>query len=296
MDLIELLNQHNIPNTTEHHHATAGHVQVHCPFCEDRNFHLGLRLDGQVGNCWRCGGHNGIAALAKLLRLPYREIEQLLSSVPKSKIRTPHRLIDDDFILPVHLPSGTGRMQARHRRYLIERNFDSDVLEADYGLLGTGPLGRCKLRIILPIIRHGTAISYTGRDITGRAAARYKTCPASDESFPAKSWLYDLDRCEGAERVLVVEGPIDAWRMGKGAVATFGIAWTWAQAELLSRFPTVFVMFDPEERADAQAEKLVEALSMLSVEAEIVSFPDGANDPGSLPDDEVKRLRRWLGL
>ena len=295
MDLIELLNQHNVPNTTEHHHATAGHVQVHCPFCGDRNFHLGLRLDGQVGNCWRCGGHNGIVALAKLLRLPYREIEQLLSPVPKPTARK-HRLIDDDFILPVHLPSGTGPMQARHRRYLTDRGFDPDILEADYRLLGTGPLGPCKYRIILPIVRRGTAISYTGRDITGRSSARYKTCPANDETFPAKSWLYDLDRCEGAERVLVVEGPTDAWRMGKGAVATFGIAWTWAQAELLSRFQTVFVMFDPEERADAQAETLVEMLSLLSVEAEIVSVPGGASDPGSLSDAEAKKLKRWLGL
>ena len=295
MDLIELLNRYNVPNTTEHHHATAGHVQVHCPFCDDRNYHLGLRLDGQVGNCWRCGGHNGIAALAKLLRLPYREIEQLLSPMPKPETRK-RKQIDDDYILPVHLPSGTGLMQIRHKRYLTDRGFDPDTLEADYGLLGTGPLGPCKYRIILPIVRRGITISYTGRDITGRASARYKTCPASDETFPAKSWLYDLDRCDGAKRILVVEGPTDAWRMGKGAVATFGIAWTWAQAELLSRFPTVFVMFDPEERADAQAEKLIEALSMLGVETEIISFPDGANDPGSLPDDEAKKMRRWLGL
>jgi DNA primase len=297
MDLIELLRHHDIPHTTEHHHATRGSVQVHCPFCGDAGFHLGIRLDGKVAHCWRCGGHNGAAVLAALLRRPYREIEQLLSGIPATKI--PKRKTSaegDGEILPVSLPIGTGPMQDRHKQYLRRRGFDPDALESEYGLQGTGPLGSCKHRIVIPIVRQGTTISYTARDITGKAAARYKTCPGDIETHPAKQWLYHLDRRIGADRILVVEGPTDVWRMGPGTVATMGISWTWAQAELLSKFARVFVLFDPEERAQRQAQSLVDALRFLSVEAEIADPVGGAEDPGSMTEGQVKSLRKWLGL
>jgi len=233
--------------------------------------------------------------LSKLLRKSQREIKELLGNLPIKQIirRRRQRVLSGD-TKSIDLPSDSHLLQEKHLTYLRDRNFDPVQLVADYGISGTGSLGDCKHRIVIPIIRQGRRISYTARDITGKSKARYKNCPAEKESFPAKSWLYDLDRCVDAERVLVVEGPTDAWRIGKGCVATMGIKWTWAQAELLSRFQTVFILFDPEDQAQEQAAKLVDTLKMQFVETEIVPCP--AEDPGSMTELEVKKLRRWLGL
>jgi DNA primase len=180
--------------------------------------------------------------------------------------------------------------------YLLGRDFDPDQIERDYQIVGTGPLGDYKHRIIVPIYRQGQLISYMGRDVTGRVKKRYKNCPGEQQVFPAKSWLYGLDRCWDRDRVLVVEGPTDVWRMGIGAVATMGINWTWEQAALLAGFKTVFLLFDPEDQAQEQARKLTEVLVLGGVDTEVVQLNAGEQDPGSLSRDRVLYLRRWLGL
>jgi DNA primase len=293
-DLLTILSDHGIPHTTQHHHATSGHVQVHCPFCGDDNYHLGIRLDGQVAHCWRCGGHRGVAVLCKLLHKSSGEVKLLLGQIPASRLILDKRKARREAPKAISLPYGSRHLCHSHNHYLTDRGFDPEQLVHDYHLKATGPLGPYKWRIIVPIIRQEQLISYTGRDITDKSDTRYKNCLQEEEGYPAKSWLYDLDRCEGRNRVLVVEGPTDAWRMGIGSVATMGITWTWPQVELLSRFEMVFLLYDPEERAQLQAEKLMDELTTLGTEAEIVDCP--AEDPGSLDEQQVKQIRRWLGL
>ena len=295
MDLLQLLADHNIDYTTEHHHCTPGWVQVHCPFCPGkRNYHLGLKLDGKGASCWRCGGHDSARVLSTLLRISYRDAKRLLGQAPAIVFRPKQKLVDRPASLK--LPSHEAELPLRHRMYLLGRDFDPDQIEHDYQIVGTGPLGDYKYRIIMPIYKQGQLISYMGRDVTGQAKTRYKNCPGEQQVFPAKSWLYDLDRCWDRDRVLVVEGPTDAWRMGVGSVATMGITWTWEQAALLTDFKTVFVLFDPEEQAQEQARKLIEVLALSGVDAETILLDPEEKDPGSLSQDRVKYLRRWMGL
>lgn len=296
MDLLQILSDHNIDHTTEHHHSSPGWVQVHCPFCPGkRNYHLGLKLDGKGANCWRCGGHDPARAISTLLVISYRDAKRLLGLAPAVVFRPQQQ---KQVVRPITLrfPAHEQHLPIQHRQYLLRRGFDADQIIRDYRIVGTGPVGDYKWRILIPIYREGQLISYMGRDISGRADARYKNCPGEQQVFPAKSWLYDLDRCEGRDRILVVEGPTDVWRMGFGSVATMGISWSWEQAALLTGFKTVFTIFDPEDQAQEQERKLIEVLTLGGVNAEAVGLNAGEKDPGSLSLNRVKYLRRWLGL
>lgn len=296
MDLLQILSDHDIDHTTEHHHCSPGWVQVHCPFCPGkRNFHMGLKLDGKGANCWRCGGHEPSRALSTLLKISFRDAKRLIGQAPTVIFRQRKQPIDRPTSLK--LPYHEKALPVLHQKYLLSRGFEPDQIEQAYGIVGIGPLGDYKWRIIIPIHKEHQLISYMGRDVVGlEERTRYKNCPGEQQVFPAKSWLYDLDRCEGRERILVTEGPTDVWRIGAGAVATMGINWTWEQAALLSGFKTVFICFDPEEQAQEQARKLIEILSLTGVDAENVSLAANEKDPGSLSRDRVLYLRRWLGL
>jgi DNA primase len=184
-------------------------------------------------------------------------------------------------------------MGPEHKKYLTERLYFPETLEKEWGLKGVRHLGPYKWRIIAPIHYKGVRVSYQGRDITGKSDLRYKACVIEDETRHHKFCLYGLDKVIG-KRVVVVEGITGVWRLGPGAVATFGIAWTQAQALLLQRFPEVFILFDPGEEAQRQANELGNQLSLNGQKVEIVQIDDDDLDPGDLPQDEADDFMRQL--
>lgn len=192
----------------------------------------------------------------------------------------------------LQLPLGTGAMTIRHKDYLRGRGFDPDLLEAKYGLLGTGPTGHCPHRIIVPVFHRGRMVSWQARDVTSRVELRYISASQANEEVPHKTILYNLDNCRG-DSVLVVEGITDAWRLGDGACATFGTKFTQAQVVLLAGFRRVFLVYDGEAQAQTQARRLCRALGLVGVREVRNVILDGG-DPGSMEQGEAKRLKQEL--
>lgn len=80
---------------------------------------------------------------------------------------------------------------------------------------------------------------------------------------------FTIDKAAG-DSCIVVEGVTDVWRLGPGAVATFGIKFRPAQVAMLARhFKTIHVLFDPEPAAQAQARKLATDISRLGCAVKI---------------------------
>ena len=187
-------------------------------------------------------------------------------------------------------------LRAFHRRYLRRRGFVPSEIGKRYGVLGTGPSGPYRLRLMIPVYFRGRLVSYIGRDVTEKQDPKYKACPLAEAAINHKTVLYDLDSCWSARsRVAVVEGTFDAWRIGEGVVATFGTAVKEQQIKLLSHFTEVFFVFDPEPAAQALARKAAAKLSAMGKHVEVIDL-EGSTDPGSLPPEEVKHLRRELRL
>ena len=96
--------------------------------------------------------------------------------------------------------------------------------------------------------------------------------------------------------VVVVEGVVDQWKMGRGSVATFGTTLTVHQVRELAKHRRILFCFDSEPEAQAKATKYARELAALGREAEVVDLELGNRDPGDLDSSEIGAIRRELGL
>ena len=299
-DAEQFLRDFNLPVASEgNKHCRPGWVQTHCPFCSgSRDFHLGVSINGEYGNCYRCGWKSLTTIIQKLLICNYpgarivlrkylsRNSRLLASTTPKGAKACTAR--------EVSFPPGTAPMTERHKNYLRKRNFDPDDLEKTWGILGTGPVGEYRHRIIVPITRDGVLVSYQGRDITDKSEIKYMACKLELEVIHHKDTLYGIDQVPG-QCVVIVEGVTDVWRLGKGAVCTFGTSYLPSQVEvLLDHFSTFFVLFDAESAAQKAALELAHRLTATGKIVERLRLEEG--DPGGLSQSNADDIMKQLGF
>ena len=172
-----------------------------------------------------------------------------------------------------------------HKKYLQSRGF-SGVYEK-YQLKCFGPVGDYKLRLYIPVFLHGRIVTYTTRDVTNRARIPYIHCPEENSAVPIKHTLYNIDSVQ--DTAIVCEGVTDVWRIGLGAVATFGVNLTVQQIKKLSKIKRIFILFDND--AKKQAEKLALTLCAFT-ETEILDLPSG--DPADMPQGDIDMLRKQV--
>jgi len=277
---------------TDHKHTREGWTQVRCPFCSGHDgWHLGYEHATGRFTCWRCGWHHPIEVLQTLADATKNQAYALLRKY-KQRASERQQVAAVRYSSKCVLPLGSEAMTKRHKRYLEERDFDADKLAAEYGLLGTGPIGLFKHRVVIPIYLNGELISYQARDITGHSDLRYRTCRLEDSVYNLKHSLYNIDRAT-SESVVVVEGVTSIWRLGYNSVATYGIKFTIQQVQMLRQFKRVFVFFDPNEsQARLQARKLADALSMFC-DVEILDI-DADIDPAELEQEDADALMKEL--
>jgi len=293
IDIHKLVRDHRISvaDLNDKHHRE-NWVNLPCPFCEGGGgFHLGYNILRGYWNCYRCGWHNETEVIKETLKISWSEAQRIRDECGGRPIlRTAQERQERPSALA--LPPSIGELAKSHRRYLRERGYRPRILAEEWGLMGTGPIGGYKFRIIAPIFHQGRMVSYLGRDITNKSTLKYKACPGEDEIINHKNILYGLDSVRG-HSVIIVEGVTDVWRLGPGAVATFGQEWSMPQVRLLKEFPRRFILFDSEKQAQKEARKLAGALAGFSGSTEIITLTE-ASDPGELSEDAARKLMREL--
>ena len=298
MDILRLYHDHGVPHETEgHKHCRPGWVNTACPFCTGNpGLHLGATLDGTSFVCWRCGWKPARTALSKILGVSEDQVREI--TLKYGGIRSKAKEVKRKIRRKGHtLPSNTGTMTKRHKKYLSSRGFDPDKLERLWGLLGTGPMAMLdkinyKHRILAPIIWEGDQVSFQTRDITGRHPVKYMACPEDRELIKHKEVLYARQQDWGPVGVCV-EGITDVWRFGPRSFATFGIKYTNKQRRLISKsFDRVFIVFDDEPQAQEQAHKLKADLDLMSPNETIVVQVEG--DPGGMSQEDADYLMKQL--
>ena len=277
-----------------HKHCRPGWIQTPCPFCTGNpGYHLGFNLNTNFFSCWRCGFHSNIEVIHEFAATDWgkaktvlKEYQSVFNNFSKQTIEKKRRVTE------LIMPPLTGSLGKNHKKYLINRGYNPDTLANEWDLLGTGPVGSYKNRIIAPITYNGKMVSYQGRDITGRSGLRYKACEQANEIIDHHNLLYGLDNVKG-NKCILVEGITDAWRLGYGAVATLGIKFKPIQFQLLwERFNTVYIMFDDDPQAQAQAQKIGNDLViMFDIDVEICQIK---GDPGSLKQEEANEHKKEL--
>jgi len=299
MTIIELYQQHGIPFATEgHHHCRNGWVQTHCPFCHEDNFKLGYNLTSGRFNCMGCGSHDTRETLARLLhttvdRVPW--VGRDKRSPPPRK--TPRKRAYTPPLGPIAFPTGTGPLKPIHRQYLEERDFDPDELVRIWQIQGIGHSRTdWAWRILIPVLNaEKVVVNYQARDITDRAPNRYRSLEDELAPVPIKQTLYGIQYAR-ADRVLIVEGPTKVWRLGKGAVCTYGTQVTAEQRTLLRRWPNRFILFDGNAPGRRAARDLAAELGADGGHVEVLRVSDLPDDPGDWRESDAGELMNLLGF
>jgi len=278
-------------------HTRDGWIQTTCPRCGNGSgkLHLGFSEDSGCFVCWSCGFIPTLEAIRRFTGTSWTQAKSIVRQYGGTAKKRRYKKTAKEKDIDCELPKGTlDYFPKLHREYLENRNFDPDDLISLWDLKATGKKGDYAKRIVAPVYYRDTLMSYQGRDVTNRSKLPYKACAEENEKRHHKHCLYGIDLAVG-EAVLVVEGITDAWRMGIGAVATFGIKYTEAQVLLLYyHYKRIFVMFDQgEEQAQQQAKELTHRLSVMGKEAENITINKEC-DPGDLSNEEANFIMRDL--
>jgi hypothetical protein len=296
MSIVDLYNAFGVVYQTEgHKHCRPGWANTECPFCQgNKGYHLGCNINSGYFYCWRCGWKAPGKAIAKLLAVQESKAQQLIREY---KVRSGHRKsISTDRKIqfkPFKIPSNCHSMSQLHRRYLEGRGFDPDKLEAEWGLLGTGPVSFLdgidyRHRIVAPIIWEGSQVSFQARDATGKSNMRYLACPKAREFILHQRILYGKDW--NKDIGICVEGITDVWRLGPAAFAIFGIEFTPSQVRWMGKlFKRIIILFDDDPQAVRQGKILQAELEFRGVEVRQESIE---GDPGGMKQDEANHLVR----
>lgn len=270
-----------------HHHARPGWIQLDCPFCGPKSgrYHLGFNLQRGYFSCWRCGGLK-TGPVCAALGIPFPKIEQALKdlAIPAKESPPPNRRLQE--------PPGRGPLLPAHQAYLRSRGLDPEQVTLTWHLEGTGIAPRLSWRIYIPIYLNGRRVSWTTRAIGNGVPLRYISASATEEEVPHKDLIYGWDFCQSS--IVIVEGPVDAWKIGPGAGATFGITVSTAQIRWLAKIPYRTICFDNEPQAQKRAEALCHALAPFHGMTQNVQLD--APDPGEASPKEIRLLRRIARL
>uniref|UniRef100_A0A6M3IKT2 Putative DNA primase n=1 Tax=viral metagenome TaxID=1070528 RepID=A0A6M3IKT2_9ZZZZ len=293
-DAEQFLDDHGVSYSRGGKHGKTGWIQIACPMCTGNpGWHGGFNVEEGYYHCRRCAWHPIDKIVATLLNVELYEARRIVKPYFINQEGDTRAIIPRKQV--IELPAGLNLMRWPHKEYLKGRGFDPEEIYNQWGVMGTGHIGDYKYRLFIPITYKGECVSYTTRDITGRSQLKYLSCLGFDEVVPHQDLLYGFDQAQARKvtKVAVVEGPTDVWRLGVGALGTFGIDWTKAQLRLLvENFEQFVVMYDREVKAQEKAEDLVNALVMLGREAYNVKIK--VPDPAKFTDEEAMEIMRGL--
>lgn len=284
--IIDILSKAGIPyKTAPHKNIRRNWVGVDCPKCSPGHdkYRLGFELTSARAHCWICGNFYAPEILSILLRIPQRDVYDLLGKIPKYKpTETTHTGT-------LKIPSGVGPLLPCHRAYLESRGLRPDDVARIWGIGGIGMAVRLPWRLYIPVHdRYGQVVSWTTRATGTDPITRYYSATEEEEAIPHKTLLYGAHLARHS--IVILEGPIDAWTIGPGAVATLGVGYTAIQKSLMGSFPVRIVCFDAEEDAQRRARVLCDELSLLPGTTENICLESG-KDANSADPAEIRELR-----
>lgn len=281
-------------------------IRCPCPGCQDHSNHGGFNTITGGYRCWKCNGTYPAQAIAWAAHITVHEANKLIAQFTLGPNVVPVRP-EPVFAKTLEMPGGP--LTDLHRNYLLKRGLDPEFLVRHYGIQGTGLFVRWNktdysLRIIIPIKDPaGRVVSFQARDITNHPdKIRYLACPPELSLANAKCLVYGADLAWHRDSVVVVEGVFDAWKLGPGAVATFGTGMRPEQLVMLAHWKRVTFFFDPESEAQKHADEYAHVVAMYGSEVEVAfedfgTAPNGdKRDLGDLTPHELTRIRSELGL
>ena len=305
VDYEAILTQLDIPFWTSGKNNVEGCLTVRCPCCpeDDPDPSRHGNFDPVTGkySCWRCKGSHPAVVLAKAGRISVNAASELIrkNSVGENSIKEEKVVYADSIKLP-----GFQKPLELHTEYLESRGLDVDELCFYYNIRFTGMLEKWEevdwgYRIIIPVFDiKNRLVSFQGRRIFKQQEPRYLFPPKAKQVRDSKTLLYGANLCKLDKPLLVVEGVVDAWKLGPGVVCTFGSSVTKEQILEMSRWRKIFIAFDNEPTAIEHARDVAKQLSSLGSEVYLVNTDFGLKEDGEVKDigdlsiDDARKFRK----
>jgi hypothetical protein len=263
-----------------------------CPSCGRAWNCYGVNTITGVTHCWVCSFKSNIYEYVKeQSSAPIKEVYKEYKNSKKDFTPYQHQQIKGTFKFPMGM---INHLENPHKQYLKQRGFDPEYLETRYDLKSFTNLNpHWAYRIIIPIYMNNILASYVGRTIYKQEKIRYKNAAAEDSLIPAAQCLYGID--EVGSHAVLVEGLMDRWTFGSGAIATMGVEVTNKQIAFLKRqgVEKVTVLFDNDGPGKVQAENVANKISLLGVQTNIFIWDkdDVMKDVGECGLEKVDEIR-----
>jgi hypothetical protein len=271
---------------------------VRCPICGKKK----LSINAKTGlyQCWRGCMSGHVETLFSDIQLSKQEYG------PKVVSRLPENVEPPGELIPLsHLGEDHNAML-----YLLKRGLDPAILETHYGVRYCsegqsfmGGLFNTTNTLIIPVWLDGKLIGWQSRllytpeelDDSECEALGYLVDPDGDWILPPKYFtspgldkgriLYNYDWARQSQIVVVCEGAVDAWKVGRSAVAAFGKGLTEQQKRLLQGYWSVVVLLLDPGSADKETAALSNMFAGIAVVIPVRLT--GYEDAGAAPQMEI---------
>ena len=268
--------------------CSPGWINIRCIYCNDKTNHLGVNLTSKKWHCWKCHKTGLVTRLLTDLGESH-----ILDTMNQFVLTGPH--VDRGVKKDVKgLPKEARDILPRiHKQYLVDRGFDPNFIQGNYGVKACWEAGKYKFRLIIPIIMNGRLAGFTARDVSGENPIRYKQQPTAECRVHPRNWVYNIDSV--GHTAVIVEGPFDVWRMGGQFISFMGTEITTEQIlALLEKGVTrAVVIYDPEEEAQQLADYYAFNLAMFIPQVETILINiDG--DPADLSPQQAAWIRKEI--
>lgn len=295
VDVTALLDEYSIEFKSSGKNVGVGWVEITCPFCSDPSFHLGINLKSSLFHCWSCGEKGHLTKLLiEILQINYYQAEELVREYSSDEQEERE---EKSTKTKIEFPEGyTNILPELHKQYLLKRNFNPDFLQKKYSVGAVYQTGRFSYRIIIPVFMNKQIVNFTARDVSGLQKTKYLHYSNEEAVKPIKHCLYNLDSV--IDRVIIVEGVFDSWRIGDGSVALLGAEFTIQQLNLLlqKEVKEAYILLDNDLTGINKAKKLGNVLSTFIPKVEILTLPDEIKDPADLKPEEVLKIKKEINF
>jgi 5S rRNA maturation endonuclease (ribonuclease M5) len=299
MDLFEFLEDNDLEYWTDGKNVSAGWVNIECIFCDDMSNHLGIRLSDLRIHCWKCGGHTIVELIREITSCTWSEAKQIAQFLGAADADPPKiEKTASSVLSKVSLPRESSKYPPElHTDYLRGRGFMPRKLIRKYKLQFCYTIGKYKFRIIIPIRMNRKLVGYTSRAIYDEMDPPYLHAKKKDCIIDPSRAIYNYDNLKQNSDAFLVEGPIDAWKLGDGAVSIFGVEHTEEQLLWLSRkkIRNLYVFFDSDAPGKRTAKKVGRIMAPVCKNVEILTLKK-RNDPGELKPSEVESIKNLLNF
>lgn len=302
MNIIDFFTDYDIEYWERGKNVSPGWVNIQCvfPMCDDHSNHLGVNKKTLHVSCWKCGGHSIISLIMAIAQCSFPEAKEIHNSLggdndyyhrpPMSNDTS--SVFSDRVILP---PESTIHFPKMHTRYLMHRGLKPRRTIRKYKLQAVHNTGKYKFRIIIPIFVNKVFVCFTSRDVTDMQDPPYLHASPEETILNAKKVIYNYDTVVSGGDAFLTEGPIDAWKMGDGAMSLLGVKHTEDQVKLIVKknINRLFILFDNDKAGKKDARKLGKIMAPLVKKVEILTL-QRHGDPGELTISEARAIKDSL--